>query len=191
MAVCMLLVTAMPAVAQGYSDSYTFLKAVKDRDGQKVQGLISQPGSIVINTRDQSNGDSALHYLVRDRDLVWLNFLLGRGARPDVQNRQGETPLTLAAQLGWTDGAELLLARRASVDLGNSRGETPLILAVHKRDLPMVRLLLAKGANPKRTDSAAGYSAIDYAKQDVRAAPILRLLEQSATPARPVVGPTR
>ena len=187
----MLLASAMAAVAQGYSDAYVFLKAVKERDGQKVQGLISSPGSIVINTRDQSNGDSALHYLVRDRDLIWLNFLLGRGARPDVQNRQGETPLTLAAQLGWTDGAELLLARRASVDLGNNRGETPLILAVHKRDLPMVRILLSKGANPRRTDSAAGYSAIDYAKQDVRAAPILRLLEQPPTPARQLVGPTR
>jgi ankyrin repeat protein len=187
----MLLAIAAPAVAQSYSDAYTFLKAVKDRDGPKVQGLISTPGSIVINTRDQSNGDSALHYLVRDRDIVWLNFLLGRGARPDIQNKQGETPLTLAAQLGWTDGADLLLSRRASVDLANGRGETPLILAVHKRDLPMVRILLAKGANPKRTDSAAGYSAIDYAKQDVRAAPILRLLEQAATPPRAVAGPTR
>jgi ankyrin repeat protein len=190
-AVFLLLMIAAPATAQSYSDAYTFLKAVKDRDGLKVQGLISAPGSIVINTRDQSNGDAALHYLVRDRDFVWLNFLLGRGARPDIQNKQGETPLTLAAQLGWTDGADLLLARRASVDLANGRGETPLILAVHKRDLAMVRILLAKGANPKRTDSAAGYSALDYAKQDVRAAPILRLLEQAATPARAVAGPTR
>lgn len=187
----MALMIAAPAATQGYSDSYTFLKAVRDRDGAKVQGLISAPGSVVINTRDQSNGDSALHYLVRDRDFAWLNFLLARGARPDAQNRQGETPLTLAAQLGWTDGAELLLMRRANVDLSNSRGETPLILAVHKRDLPMVRLLLSKGANPKRTDNAAGYSAIDYAKQDVRAAPILRILEQAATPARAVAGPTR
>jgi ankyrin repeat protein len=187
----MVVTGAAPAAAQGYSDHYVFLKAVKDRDGAKVQGLISSPGSIVINSRDQANGDSALHYLVRDRDAVWVNFLLSRGARPDAQNRQGETPLTLAAQLGWTDGADLLLSRRASVDLANNRGETPLILAVHKRDLAMVRLLLAKGANPKRTDSGAGYSAIDYAKQDVRAAPILRLLEQAATPARAVAGPTR
>jgi len=62
---------------------------------------------------------------------------------------------------------------------------------VHKRDLAMVRVLLARGANPKRTDSAAGYSAIDYARQDPRAAPILRLLEQPATPTRAVAGPTR
>jgi hypothetical protein len=190
-AASVLLMVAMPLVAQGYSDAYNFMKAVKERDGAKVQGLISAPGSIAINTRDRGSGEGALHLLVRERDLIWLNFLLSRGARPDLQNGQGETPLSLAAQLGWTDGAELLIARRASVDLPNSRGETPLILAVHKRDMAMVRLLLTYGANPKRTDSAAGYSALDYAKQDSRAAPIVRMLEQAATPARQVAGPTR
>jgi hypothetical protein len=46
--------------------------------------------------------------------------------------------------------------------------------------MPMVRLLLSHGADPKRTDHAAGYSALDYARQDNRAAPILRLLESKA-----------
>jgi ankyrin repeat protein len=186
-----MLMLAAPLAAQGYSDSYSFLKAVKERDGTKVQTLIAEPGSIAINSRERSSGDGALHLLVRDRDLVWLNFMLARGAKADLQNNRGDTALNLAAQMGWTEGAEILLARRASVDLANSRGETPLIQAVHKRDLAMVRLLLGRGADPKRTDSAAGYSAIDYARRDPRAAPILRLLEASRTPAKPVFGPTR
>jgi ankyrin repeat protein len=181
----------VPLAAQAYSDSFSFLKAVKERDGSKVQSLIAAPGSTAINAQNRSSGEGALHIVVRDRDLVWLNFLLSRGARPDIQNNQGATPLSLAAQLGWVDGAELLLARRASIDLANSRGETPLILAVHNRDLAMVRLLVGKGANPKRTDSAAGYSAIDYAKQDARASPILRVLETPPAPPRQVYGPTR
>lgn len=178
-------------MAQAYSDSYTFLKAIRERDGAKAQTLLSAPGSTVINTRSRGDGEAALHLLVRDRDLTWLNFLLARGARPDIQNNQGDTPLTLAAQLGWIDGAQVLLARRASVDLPNGRGETPLILAVQKRDLNMVRLLLDKGANPKRTDSVAGYSAIDYARRDTRSAAILKLLEAPQAPARQVYGPTR
>ena len=182
---------AAPILAQAYSDSFTFLKAVRERDGDKVQTLISAPGSTAINARARSDGEGALHLLVRDRDLSWLNYLLSRGARPDIQNNKGDTPLTLAAQLGWLDGAQLLLARRASVDLPNGRGETALILAVQKRDMAMVRALLDKGANPKRTDSTAGYSAIDYARQDSRAAPILKLLEAPKTPAKPVYGPTR
>ncbi len=189
LAVAVALTVAAPVIAQNYSDSYTFLKAVRDRDGDKVMSLVSQPGSIVINTRDRSNGDGALHIVARERDLNWLSFLLGKGARTDLQNNRGDTPLTLAAQLGWVEGAQLLLARRAGVDLANGRGETPLILAVQKRDLEMVRLLLSKGANPKRTDRVAGYSAIDYAKQDARAAAILKMLEAKPAPARPIAGP--
>jgi uncharacterized protein len=184
-----LAVAATPAAAQNFSDSYSFLKAVKDRQGEKVNSLVSAPGSVVINTRDRTNGEGALHYVVRERDLAWLAFLLGKGARPDLQSNRGETPLALAAQIGWIEGAEQLLARRATVDLANSRGETPLILATQRRDLAMVRLLLSRRANPTRTDNVAGMSALDYARQDPRAGPVLKLLEARAAPARPVQGP--
>ena len=186
-----LALAAVPAAAQQFSDSYTFLKAVKDRDGAKVTDLVSQPGSIVINTRERSSGEGALHYVVRARDLGWLAFLLGKGAKPDIQSNRGDTPLTLVAQIGWLDGAEQLLARRASVDLANSRGETPLILATQRRDLPMVRLFLARRADPKRTDNIAGMSALDYARQDPRAGSVLKLLEGKLAPAKPVSGPAR
>jgi uncharacterized protein len=186
----MALAMAVPASAQSYSDSFTFLKAVRERDGNKATALVSQPGTAVINLRDQSSGEAALHIVTRGRDYTWLSFLLGKGARPDIQNSKGETPLLIAAQLGWTDGAELLLGRGANVDLPNQRGETPLIVAVHIRDVPMVRLLMANGANPKRTDHIAGYSALDYAKQDNRAQSLVKFLENGAgAPSRPAAGP--
>jgi ankyrin repeat protein len=187
-----LAAAAVPAAAQmTFSDSYTFLKAVKDRDGMKVTELVGAPGSVVINTRDRTNGEGALHYMVRARDITWLAFLLGKGARADLQSNRGDTPLTLAAQIGWLEGAEQLLLRRASVDLANGRGETPLILATQRRDVPMVRLLLARRADPKRTDNVAGMSALDYARQDPRAVAVLRLLEAKVAPAKPAQGPTR
>jgi uncharacterized protein len=183
------LLLAAPAVAQSYSDGYTFLKAVKDRDFDKVSGVISQPGSVVVNSKERGSGDGGIHLVARGRDLPWLNFLLQKGARPDLQNAQGNTALAIAAELGWVDGAQVLLARRASVDLANSRGETPLILAVQRRDIQMVRLLLASGADPKKTDSVTGSSALDYARQDVRAAPLLKLLETPVAKPRAVSGP--
>ncbi len=192
LAASMVLVLAVPAAGQmTFSDSFTFLKAVKERDGDKVTALVSEPGSTVINTRDRSSGEGALHYVVRGRDLNWLSFLLGKGARPDLASNRGDTPLTLAAQIGWLEGAELLLARRATVDLGNGRGETALILATQRRDLAMVRMLLARRADPKRPDRVAGMSAIDYAKQDPRAGAVLKLLEAKVAPAKPAAGPTR
>jgi ankyrin repeat protein len=190
-----LALAAAPAVveAQGnmaYSDSYSFLKAVKERDGAKVNELVSAAGSVVINTRDQTNGEGALHYMVRARDLTWLAFLLGKGARPDIQSNRGDTPLTLAAQIGWFEGAEQLLLRGASANLGNGRGETPLILATQRRDLAMVRLLLARRADPKRSDNVAGMSALDYARQDPRASAVLKLLEAKVAP-KPAAAPAR
>ncbi|HEX8655734.1 MAG TPA: ankyrin repeat domain-containing protein [Allosphingosinicella sp.] len=185
----LLAVIAVPALAQ-YSESYNFLKAIRERDGNKVTEIVSNPSSTAINSRDRSSGEGALHILARGRDHVWLNFLLANGARVDLQDNQGNTALMAAAQIGWIDGAELLLNRGAGVNQQNNRGETPLILAVQRRDIAMVRLLLGRGADPNHTDSAAGYSALDYARRDHRAAPILRLL-QAPRQAQPTYGPAR
>ena len=56
-------------------------------------------------------------------------------------------------------------------------GETALIVAVQQRQVPIVKLLLAAGADPDQADSAAGYSARDYAKRDNRSREILKLIE--------------
>lgn len=187
-----------PLAAQQSSqmpESFNFLQAVRNGDGAAVQAIVANPSSTAINTRDPSNGEGALHILVQRRDLQWLAYLLGRGARPDIQRNDGTAPLALAAQLGWLDGAEQLLARGARVDLANSRGETPLILAVQARHLPssqrlaMVSLLLRLGADPNRQDNFAGYSALDYARQDSRSPEILRALETRPQRGAAVAGP--
>jgi ankyrin repeat protein len=181
---------AVPVVAQSYSEGYTFLKAVRERDGNTAERILSNPASTAINIRDPGTGENALHILVRGRDINWLQYMLGRGARPDTGDREGNTPLILAAQLGWLDGAQALLDRGASANLGNSRGETPLIFAVQRRDMPMVRLLMQHRADPNETDHVSGNSPIDYARQDPRAVAILRVLEGTRQPsAAQLTGP--
>ena len=170
---------ALPAAAQ-FSQSYNFLKAVRDADGAKAtEALEKNPGSTIIDTRDYSTGETALHIVVKRRDMTWLGFLVGKGAKPDVRDAQGNTPLLTAAQNGFVEGAHLLILDRAAVDAENSRGETPLILAVHNRDLAMVRELLAAGANPNRADRIAGKSARDYAAEDRRAAAVLKAIDEA------------
>ena len=182
-----LAVVAVPALAQ-FSEGFNFLKAVRDRDGAKVTQIVSNPSSTAIHARDRETGEGALHILARGRDAGWMNFLLARGARVDAQDGQGNSALMIASQIGWTEGVDLLLSRRANVNLPNVRGETALIVAVQRRDIALVRMLVSRGADPDRTDSVAGYSALDYARRDSRAAPILRIL-QERRPAQPSVGP--
>ena len=55
-------------MAQSYSEGYTFLKAVHDRDGAKAMSLVGQPGTTVINRRDQATGETALHIVATGRD---------------------------------------------------------------------------------------------------------------------------
>lgn len=187
----LLALAAAPLIAQGgigFSPAFGFLKAVRERDGAAATAA-TQPGSTVINSRDPSNGDGALHILTRGRDLTWLTFMLQRGARPDLQNNEGATALLLAAQIGWREGAERLLIARSNPNIPNRQGETPLIYAVRRFDAPMVRLLMTNGADPNQTDSLSGNSALDYARQDRRGQGLIPILE--ARPQRPaqVQGP--
>jgi ankyrin repeat protein len=186
---------AAPITAHAqFSDGYNFLKAVKDRDGNKATELMSKPGSTIVNTRDVSSGETALHIVVQRRDNTWLGFLLAKGANPNATDNRGETPLLEAVQLRFVDGVSTLLTYGASVDKPNDNGETALIRAVQMRDLGIVRMLVAQGANPDKRDAIAGMSARDYAERDGRTPGLIDALKAakpstSADPAK-VQGPS-
>lgn len=183
LAVAALSISA-PAAAQ-FSESYNFLKAIKDRDGEEATKFLSRPGSVIVNTRDRATGETGLHIVVARRDNIWLGFLLQKGANPNIADKEGVTPLMLATQLRFIDGVRALLAKKAKVDDTNRQGETALIRAVQLRDTELVRLLLANGADPDRTDSLAGKSARDYATQDRRSASILAEIEKADANKKP------
>lgn len=163
LAVAAAVALAAPAAAQMFSEGYTFLKAVKERDGDKVTEALNDPGNTLINSRDISTGQTALHIVTERRDVTWIKFLSQKGANPNVADKTGTTPLMVAVGLGFVEGAEALIKAGARVDVTNDAGETALISSIHRRDLALTRLLLANGANPDRTDNS-GRSARDYAK---------------------------
>ncbi|WP_298400021.1 ankyrin repeat domain-containing protein [Sphingobium sp.] len=187
----MALALLTPTVAQAqFSDTYNFLKAVKDKDGQKVTDLLQKPGSTVINSRDVNSGENALHYIVARRDSTWLTFLLSKGANPNLTDNDGNTPLMDAVQGRFEEGVRTLLTYKAQVDKVNDSGETPLIRAVQLRDVAIVRLLVAQGANPDKRDTMAGMSARDYAQRDNRTPGLVEALDAAKTAAKPT-GPVQ
>lgn len=183
----------MPAFAQ-FSDSYSFLKAVRDADPTETQKYLDRPGAPALSSRDPATGESVLHILVKRHDTAWLPIMLARGAPVNIRDKAGDTPLMTAATLSDVESARLLLQSNADVNAADTQGETPLIVAVQHRDMPMIRLLIAGGADPKHADSLAGKSARDYAAEDTRGgSAILKLLDQGRAPAGtgPIAGPVR
>ena len=166
-----------PAAQAQFSDSYNFLKAVRERKGEDAEKFLAEPGTVIVNTRDSTTGETALHIVVQRRDTTWLNYLLQKGGNPNLADKKGTTPLMLATQINFVEGIDSLVKRKAVVDQTNRSGETALILAVQLRNSEAVRVLLKAGANPDKKDSRAGSSARDYAKQDGRASAIVSIIE--------------
>jgi uncharacterized protein len=183
---------AAPAAlpAQRMSESYEFLKAVRDADGNKVTEFLDKPGSTIINTKDRGTGETALHIVTKRGDVTYMRFLLSRGANPNVQDQGGNTPLLLSVNNGCSECIDVLTDRKANVNLANSAGETPLIRAVQLRSLDLTRRLLTAGANPDQADVLAGLSARDYARRDGRSPALVKLLDEAPkTTVRAVSGP--
>jgi ankyrin repeat protein len=189
LAVMLAVNLASPAVAQ-FSESYNFLKAVRDKDGAKATEILDKPGNTVVNTRDTDTGETALHITTRRSDPAWTGFLLQKGASPNSRDREGNTPLMLATQARWAEGVGIFLLVKAQVDLQNRIGETALQKAVQNRDLQTAKQLIEAGANPDITDSS-GASARSLAESDPRSASIAKLMKDlPVRKARPAQGPS-
>lgn len=169
------LALASPAAAQ-FSESYNFLKAVRDKDVNAAIELADKPGTTVVNTRDGSTGEAGIHIVVRRSDLGWLGLLYQKGANLNLKDRDGNTPLILAAVSRWLEGASTLIRLKAQVNAQNRLGETALLKAVQARDVDLVKILLEAAANPDLSDNS-GTSARSVADSDPRAATIAKLFK--------------
>ena len=108
-----------------------------------------------VNAQDP-DGRAPLHYAAAHGHLEVAKLLIGASAGldsrigRDEQNRYdpGETPLHCAVAGGHAEMVALLIDAGADTDGKNRRGVTPLCRAVEEDRIDMVKLLLAKGANP-------------------------------------------
>lgn len=179
--------SAVPLAAQQQSEGYKFLSAVRDSKNNDVIDMLGRPGSSIVNARDVTTGEGALHIVIKRGDEQYLRFLLQKGADANLRDGKGNTPLLLAVTQGQADLIPILIAAKANPNLGNSAGETPLIRAVQRRDVTMIRTLLADGADPDQADIMAGMSARAYAKQDGRNPIVTKLLEDAPRTKRAAV----
>jgi ankyrin repeat protein len=164
------------ASAQFSNHGYDFVEAVRNRDGGKATQLLESQPVGLVNSK-ASDGNTALVIAIARGDSDWTAYLLTEGADPNLAGAGGDTPLIAASRIGFGDAVAWLIGKGAKIDGTNRMGETALIIAVQQRRIPIIRTLLEAGANPDRADTAAGYSARDYAARDTRSREIIKLIE--------------
>jgi ankyrin len=104
-------------------------------------------------------GATSLMRAAKSRDVAAMRLLLDAGADPERQSASGATALMFAAtpsrgtaspasEQAALDAVALCLDRGADINAANTNGQTALHLAGPAgRDSPVVKLLLARGAN--------------------------------------------
>jgi ankyrin repeat protein len=155
----------------GFAGSFEDFFKAAELDNESTMVALALRG-FDLNGQNEK-GDSGLHVALREGSLKVVNFLL---------NRQGESPLMIAAIKGHLDIARQLIRRGAEV---NKPGWTPLHYAASRAEpdsVDMVRLLLEHHAyidaeSPNR--STPLMLAAMYGNRDL----VPLLLEEGADPS--------
>ncbi|CAG9331969.1 unnamed protein product [Blepharisma stoltei] len=118
-----------------------------------------------LNELDSKLGWAPLYRAVICGHLEATEFLLKRGAKPNIQNRLGETPLHQAADNNLLEIVKLLLEYKADPNIQQNDGDTPLHLASFKGHINMTKLLIKHEANPNIPNFVFGKTPLHYASE--------------------------
>ena len=139
------------------------IDAVKAGNADAVRALLKQPAPANDVNAAEPDGTTALHWAVRADDQDVVQLLLRAGARPNVANRYGVTPISLAAGNANASLVEMLLAAGADANTSLPQGETVLMTAARTGSPQAVTALLDHGAKVDAKDDRLGETALMWA----------------------------
>ncbi len=113
-------------------------------------------------------------------DLEVISYILEKGARLDVQDSRGTSPMGFAAAGGQTDARvyDMLIKAGADIQVKNADGANLLLTTIASdKDLKMTEYFISKGLSLQSTD-AAGNTAFDYAARSGNLDLLKKLLDK-------------
>jgi ankyrin repeat protein len=116
--------------------------AVKMGTIENIKSIVDDEG-IDINATDM-DGNTLLHISARSNPSIEvLQYLVSRGAKIDVRNKEGNCPLHFASQ--YNHDVEYLISAGADVNATNNDGDTPLHLASKdNQNVTVLKSLISK-----------------------------------------------
>ena len=146
--------------------------------GLKIESRVRlhNNASHVVESRWASKGLDELHVAVAfDRTDEMLSLIKLRECRSlDCRDKEGRTPLDLAASKGSIGCAKLLLESGADTNAKCKDGRTALHRAAANGNHRMVEMLMDFGADPTITNDR-GQSAVDVAREKEHVSTVKKL----------------
>jgi uncharacterized protein len=136
------------------NDWYTIANAASHNDMGQVMAILGTVGPLDRIDADvvDSAGRTALDYAASFNNTTMAKVLIDHGANVDYRDPLGYTPLHWAAERSNLDVMKVLIDSKATVDALNRQGVTPLMVAAGHTQPQAVRLLMERGADPKKQD---------------------------------------
>lgn len=149
---------------------------------ETIKYLLDQPGNPVTKITHDSR--VYLHWAASRGNVAIMEYLIAKGAKANLEDSHGTTPLNFAASAGQPNTQVYDLCLRNGADLKkdlNHDGANALLLAIaNDKDLKLTDYFVAKGVDLKSTD-AAGNNAFAYAARGGNV-DLLKALQQRGVP---------
>jgi ankyrin repeat protein len=145
----LLLCTSVVGAQDGGSQGDAFYAAIRANDLAGLTAMLKAGAD--LNAAEPRGGMTPLMHAAVSGSPEAMTLLVDRGASVNTANSAGVTALMMSVT--DIDKVSLLLAKGADVNAASKRGRTALLLAaMSDRSAGIVRLLMAKGADPKAVD---------------------------------------
>jgi ankyrin repeat protein len=162
-------------------------RAAADGDVRELEQLLRD--GAYVNTRCDFRSWTALHVAADRGQVAAARVLLEHGAKVDLQDTDGYTPLHVtgsnpkahprSTESARNEVAVVLLDHGANPNATTNYGYNPLHCAVRSDDAALVRILLDRGADPSHTDSG-GYTPLELARHLDADGTVLQALRPAA-----------
>ncbi|WEK21055.1 MAG: ankyrin repeat domain-containing protein [Candidatus Pedobacter colombiensis] len=148
-----------------------------------IEYLLTQPGNSV--NKLTHDGRTYLHWAANRGNAELVEYLFNKGAKIDVEDSHGTTPLLFAASSGQqnTKIYDLFLAHGANLKKNvTHEGANVLLLAIaNDKDMALTNYFISKGLDLNSTD-AVGNNAFSYAAKSGNIELLKTLIQKGVKP---------
>ena len=144
-------------------------------DKEEIANLLLEQPDINVNLKG-NDLDTGLHIAVR-KSCAAINWLLQKGADVNLCNKDGDTPVHIAAKEGYIEVIKQLTKENADLTLSNEAGNRAFDVALKGNKLAIAKFLLDKLGNNASLEDLDNYAQLQ--SEAIKPAGCVKISESS------------